>query len=197
MIPLIPGKYFHIYNRANGDERAFRSTENYRFFLEKYNYFVTPVADTFCFCLMPNHFHFLVRIKTEKEILQDPEGLDNSGSGEIDKVVSAQFSRFFNSYVKAFNKQHNRMGSLFIKNFKRKLVDNELYLAKLVHYIHNNPVEAGLSGKPGGWKHSSYGIILSEAPTFLKREEVIEWFGSAEDFQDFHTAQPELGKDLI
>ena len=65
---LIPEATYPIYNRANGTEKLFVSTENYRFFLERYKQYILPVADTFCYCLMPNHFHFLLRIKNENEL---------------------------------------------------------------------------------------------------------------------------------
>lgn len=84
------------------------------------------------------------------------------------------------------------MGSLFMKNFKRKPVTDELYLKKLVHYIHNNPVEAGLSGKPEDWKHSSYRLIVSCDTTFLRASEVLNWFGAKEDFVAFHKLSPQL-----
>ena len=58
---------YHIFNRANGYEKLFLSGENYRFFLEKYRHYIGPVVDTFGYCLMPNHFHFLTRIKSASE----------------------------------------------------------------------------------------------------------------------------------
>lgn len=68
-IPLLPGKKYHILSRAVGNEQLFLTEENYRFFLERYKKYVSPVADTFCYCLLPNHFHFLVRIKEASAIL--------------------------------------------------------------------------------------------------------------------------------
>ena len=67
-VTLSPETTFHIYNRANGNEKLFISAENYRYFIQKYQEHILPIADTFCYCLMPNHFHFLVRIKTEDQL---------------------------------------------------------------------------------------------------------------------------------
>ena len=61
---LEPENYYHIYNRANGSEKLFLNEGNYLYFLQKYNFYISPIADTFAYCLMPNHFHFLVRVKT-------------------------------------------------------------------------------------------------------------------------------------
>ncbi len=151
---LSPEGTCHIYNRANGDGRLFLSEENYRHFLRKYDMYIFPIVDTYCYCLMPNHFHFLVRIKEEKkleEIILEKikkgsktlEGLDKQQA--IYSFVSKQFSNLFNAYSQAFNKQHNRKGNLFMHTFKRKLITDDGYFRKLVHYIHYNPVKAGLA----------------------------------------------------
>ena len=67
--PLLkPDETYHIFNRANGNEKIFLSSENYRFFLEKFKLHIQPIADTYCYCLLPNHFHFLIRIKSEEEL---------------------------------------------------------------------------------------------------------------------------------
>lgn len=68
-IPLLPNQTYHIFNRAIGSEQLFREDENYRFFLQKYKQHILPVADTFAYCLLPNHFHCLVSIKDEEKIL--------------------------------------------------------------------------------------------------------------------------------
>jgi REP element-mobilizing transposase RayT len=54
---------------------------------------------------------------------------------------------------------YDRKGSLFMKPYKRKKIEDEAYLKKLVHYIHCNPVKASLVKRPQDWKHSSYKII--------------------------------------
>ncbi|MCK5209465.1 MAG: hypothetical protein KAQ79_15630, partial [Cyclobacteriaceae bacterium] len=60
--PFLTSTTYHIYNHANGDDNIFREQDNYRFFLEKYVKYINPVADTFAYCLMRNHFHLMVRI---------------------------------------------------------------------------------------------------------------------------------------
>ncbi len=65
-IPLLPDHMFHVLSRAVGKEKLFLEDENYRFFLEKYKLHVSPVADTFAYNLLPNHFHFLVLKYTVK-----------------------------------------------------------------------------------------------------------------------------------
>lgn len=189
--------FYHVYNRANGDEKMFRSDENYDFFLKQYVKYTHPFVETYCYCLMPNHFHFLIKIKNEQTLNallkldqdQDLPGFKNLAGLGLNlnskmqsKYISKQFSNFFNSYTKAFNKMYHRKGSLFMKPFKRKKVENEAYLKKLVHYIHYNPVESGLVNLTGDWKHSSYKTIISSKQSPIIRNQVIELF---EDKQNF------------
>jgi REP element-mobilizing transposase RayT len=68
MEPLIPGYYYHIYNHAIGNEQVFREDKNYHFFLKKTKKYIVPVAEIYSYCLMPNHFHFLVKLKDEVEL---------------------------------------------------------------------------------------------------------------------------------
>ena len=105
-------KYYHIHHHANGFENIFKSEENYRFFLEKYKFYISPVANTLAYCLMPNHFHFLIKIKSEEELkgvlsggknpqgLTEPKPLQNlegfeMGDGVYNKLTGQQFSKRF------------------------------------------------------------------------------------------------------
>jgi putative transposase len=195
---LTPDATYHIYNRANGNEKIFANEGNYFFFLEKYKQYIFPIADTFCYCLMPNHFHFLIRIKSEKELMKTFKS-NLTGFENLSGLISKEFSNLFNSYSKAFNKQQSRKGSLFMRPFKRKRVTDENYLRKLVHYIHYNPMESGISSKPEQWKHSSYNEII-ETQTLggvkilskleLRKNEVIDWFGDKENFIYCHRSLP-------
>ena len=185
-IPLEPDKYYNIYNHANGKENLFVNKGNYKFFFENYEYYINPIADTFAYCLMPNHFHFALRIKSEKEIvkkLSESLKLSKSSTDErIKKYLSKQFSNLFSSYTQAFNKQQKRKGSLFIPNFSRKQITDKKYLKELIFYIHYNPIHHGFVKGINDWKYSSYKTILSSKLTNVKRNEVIKLFDNSENF---------------
>ncbi len=194
--PLFPDVYYHIFNRGNNRENIFYKPENAPYFLSKYSKYLFPVLDTYAYCLLPNHFHLLVRVKTADEILagtQDFPGLKDLESlaarGDADVTaefigdsVSEQFRLFFMSYAKAINKQEGRVGSLFQKNFKRLRVESETHLPNLVLYIHANPQLHELYGDFRDWADSSYSAMLSDRPTKLRRAEVLTWFGGKEQF---------------
>lgn len=154
---LVFEKYYHIYNHANGDENLFREQKNYEYFLEKYNQHINPIAETIAWCLIPNHFHLLVKIRTENEIASTFPKFETLEKFE-DKTnfLSKQFANFFSSYTQSFNKIYERRGSLFLKNFKRKEIIDENYFRNLILYIHLNPLKHGFTDDILGWKWNSY-----------------------------------------
>ena len=197
-IPLESGKFYHIFNRAVGNEKLFGSEDNYIYFLKKYNEYISPIARTYSYVLMPNHFHFIVDIR-DKEVLyknylilelkKEFPKVKLEKDFDFDKFVMQQFSNFFNSYTKSFNKKYKRKGALFIDYLRRTLISDEEYLRNMILYIHQNPIHHKLSNRLEGWKYSSYKSILSEKATLLEREEVINWFGDLENFIVMHTTK--------
>ena len=176
------GKFYHIYNHANGSENLFRNDENYNFFLRKWSHHIEPIAESYAYCLMPNHFHFLVRIKDEENLGK----LDQTGFQNLSDFLSKKFSNLFVSYAKAYNKMYDRRGSLFNRPFKAKEIENDSYLTNVIFYIHHNPLHHGFTKSIADWEHSSYHAMISNKLTRLKRKEVQSWFGSKNDFKEFH-----------
>lgn len=197
-IPLEKGKYYHIYNRSNNGIDVFFDTESYYHFLRLYDKYISPIAETFAWCLLKNHFHILTYIKTDDEI--NWEKLEYS-TIEKPKVFnpSNQFGYLFNAYTQAINKKFNRTGSLFERPFERKLVSSQKYFQNLIFYIHNNPIFHGFTDNINNYPWSSYETILSDKPTKIKRKEVIEYYGDLKNFVYFHTQNQNLSEinDLI
>jgi len=197
-IPLENGKYYHIYNRGNNGIDLFYDVENYYHFLNLYAKYIDPIAETFAWCLMKNHFHFLVYIKETDEI--DITKLEYSSTDKPKTVkASKQFSNLFNAYTLAMNKRYNRTGSVFQKNFKRKVVASENYFQKLIYYIHNNPVHHKFTEHIVEYPWSSYGTIISTKETKLQRQRVIEIFNDLDNFKQYHSINQNLEEieDLI
>jgi len=182
---LEPGCLYHVYNHAVGTENLFLSEQNYHFFLKRYRYFIEPVADTYAYCLMPNHFHFLVAIKGKIAV---PDEIKYP----VELYVSKQFANLFSSYTQAFNKDQSRTGSLFRSTFKRQHVDTDQYMTRIISYIHMNPIKHGFTTEVSNWKYSSYNALCSETETFLRRDKVMSWFGNLEEFKKAHVTAPKL-----
>ncbi len=158
--------------------------------MKRYAFFINPVAETYAYCLMPNHLHLLVKIKDTKQLQEafqkKKQTDDELKSEDIPNFISREFGSLFSSYTQAFNKQQQRRGSLFIPNFKRKLVDSDKYFTQIVHYIHANPVKHGFVRDLAEWKYSSFLSFISIQNTSLRRDEVLKWFGDIEQYLKFH-----------
>lgn len=124
--PIEYDAYYHIYNRGINGADIFREAENYKHFLRLYEEYIEPVAETYSWCLMKNHFHLLVRILAKDEI-QDmkPKEGDKRIFREKKKYnPSRQFAHLFDTYAKAFNRRYKRTGALFETPFRRiKITD--------------------------------------------------------------------------
>jgi REP element-mobilizing transposase RayT len=192
LISLETDKFYHIYNHAISKENFFESDADYNWFLEKLRKYVVPLCEVYAFCLMPNHFHFVLRIKNEKEVKNvlnernigrmSIEEKMQKDEGYLANAVSQQFGNLFNAYAKYFNYVHQRKGTLFTRAFRRKWIESEDYLKQLICYMHQNPVQAGYVMKPTAWKYSSYNAIVSLRDTLVMRKEVIEYFDTVENF---------------
>ena len=193
---LQPGNYYHIYNRGNNGARIFFENDNYQHFLRLYDKYIPPVADTFAWCLIQNHFHVLIYLKTDQEILKE-DYLISTGKKVRKPDASRQLGHLFNAYAQAINRRYSRTGSLFEKPFERKRITSEDYLRKLIYYIHNNPVHHGIVSKMSRFPWSSFNVIQSKEPTTLKRKEVIRWFGNLENFNAYHERNENPGQEFF
>ncbi len=176
--------FYHIYNRSNNRETIFLSDENYQFFLKKWGEFLGKYMDTFSYALIPNHFHFTVRIRNVDELFMENAKAEKTKASRkfigqeitLDEFLEDQMKRFLISYAKAFNKREQREGSVFQKRFKRIGIRNENHLCYLIAYHHHNPIHHKLVKQYEDWKFTSYLTMLSEAPTKVCREEVLNLF---------------------
>ena len=193
------GHFYHVYNRAVDKKSMFHNDENFEFFLKRYDQYLSPVIDTYAYCLLQNHFHLLIRVKEDIGDARDLttfQKLSNlSGDNPVHHVVSHQFRKFFQSYAMAFNKQQERVGTLFQTPFKRALITDDSYFTQLIYYIHANPQNHHIVDDFKKWKWSSYNSILLDKPTKLKKQEVLAWFGGKEPYLDFHSSLQQIKLD--
>jgi len=218
MESLKPDTSYHIYNHANGFENVFNERENYRFFLEKYLKYIGPVAETYSYCLMPNHFHLVVRMR-KREVIEEIIRLNNfrkvernfskvnssfskvsfnfgkaetNGKAditneEIEKYLSKQFSNLFSSYTQSYNKYLKRMGSLFVKNFKREPLLEKQHFFNGIMYTHRNPIHHGFRTDYDDWEFSSYYDIVNGKSEWVEVDKLLKVFGGKEQFINMHS----------
>jgi len=166
--PLMPDTYHHIYNRGVNRQDIFLGEDNMLFFLKRLRkYFANDMAEIVAYCLMPNHYHLLVWIKSAdfSATVMQPLGV---------------------SYTKAINKQHNRVGPLFQGPFRAIQVGSTEHLLQLARYIHLNPIAAGLVSRPEDWLYSSYRDTIGlRNGTLANPQIILEHFSSAKAYQKF------------
>jgi REP element-mobilizing transposase RayT len=173
-----PGHYYHLYNRGNNRQNIFFERENYLFFLRQFrHYLIGQTLQVIAYCLMPNHYHFLVYLQADN--------------------LSQKMQAFTLSYTKAINRRYQRSGSLFQGRFQTIPVNDENYLLYLSRYIHLNPVKAGLVRSPQEWEFSSYLEYANlRRGTLPRLEPIREQLGVGEVYRSFMEAaidpQPNL-----
>jgi REP element-mobilizing transposase RayT len=181
-ILLEENSYYHIYNHGIGAEKIFLKDQNYRFFLKQLKAYIDPLMEIYAYCLLPNHFHLLIKTKILNQIELDLKDLKISEKHPFSK----QFSKLFSSYTQAFNKQNLRMGGLFIRDFKRKKANDLAYVKNLIEYIHFNPVKHQLTEDIKEWKFSSYNDYVYSNTDIVNLENMISFYGNLEIFIQCH-----------
>ena len=178
-LPFVQGGYYHIYNRGAGRQAIFYEERNYVYVLRLLKQVASESEVTVvAYCLIPNHYHWLLR--------QDGE----TPAGKVP-------ARVFGSYSQAFNRAYDRTGTLFEGPYKALVVDTDDYFVNLCCYIHLNPVHHGLVDTVNDWRYSNYLEWIEKRPgTLVDRELVRAYFDTPEayeacvrDFQQRYTFQ--------
>lgn len=200
-VPLITGETYHIFNRGNEKRSIFTQPRDYKRFLRTVYYYQfqgpkakfsnhglfnlrsfnpdpsNKLVQIFCYCLMPNHFHLLV-----KQLK--------------DKGISIFLSQISNSYTKYFNTKYDRVGSLLQGTFKSVLIESDEQFIHLSRYIHINPVVAKIVERLGQYPWSSYEEYMQEKVNVCSTEKVLNYFTSKEKYREFLEDQIEYGETL-
>jgi len=178
-----PDTYFHLYNRTNNNELLFKNHKNYLYFLKQYRQRFSDIWDTLGYCLMPTHFHFLIRTKSESS------GAHLQGGLHLSEILSKQIGIWLSSYTKAINRQENRHGSLFQCHSRAIPVTDEKYLLTLLAYIHQNPLRSNLVEKLEDWPFSSFPDYAGlRDGTLLNKQLIVPWFRTKDEFIIFSNA---------
>jgi hypothetical protein len=143
--------------------------------MDFYKKYPGPFADTYSYCLIPNHFHFLIRIRV------------NGDEQEFVRMMRIWLIK----YAMYLNRIRNRRGHLFTRPINRIKVTDEGYLKNIIRYIHLNPVKHRITLDYKNYTYSSYRTILSKTQSdFLLKDEVLTLFNEDYlEFIDFHDSE--------
>ena len=176
-VKLQSGYTYHLIFRGNNSENIFLENKNYNYFLLKYWERMSPLFNTFAFCQMGNHAHFLIQVKPYLELhhaqpfyfsrplkatvaddieIEEQEEYDE----KISLNLSKQIGKWLAGYTKAINIGYDRKGKLFNTPFDRIKVEDERYFEYLLCYIHRNPLHHGFCENWNDWKYTSYRFLL-------------------------------------
>ena len=158
------GFIYHIYNRSNNQEAIFKEERNYYDFLELYKRYLHPIAHLYAYCLLPTHFHFIVRIK-------EWEKIENCIHDE--SQIWMQYRNFLGTYTNAINKTYNRSGHLFEGRYSRKIIQKDDSFYRLIVYIHQNPQNHGVVMDFKNWPFSSYNAYIRKDRKSLVAKKVL------------------------
>lgn len=198
MTPLVNGEFYHIYNRGSEKRSIYQQSRDYKRFQQTFYYyqfpgpkprfsnfiktdlfktpFETKIVEIICYCLMPNHFHFLVK------------QLKDNG-------ISIFMSQLSNSYTKFFNTKYKRVGPLLQGAFKAVLIESQEQLIHVSRYIHLNPVVSGLTKRLDDYSWSSYLEYTQANSLFCNPNEILNLFPS-EKYKQFVEDQIDYGTTL-
>ncbi len=194
--------FYHIICKSVAERVLFKTEENKRYFLSGYAKLLYNFIDTYAYCIMNNHVHWLIRTKSVPALISFLNNVPVrdltitqkrfiAGSCTYHELIEQQFNRFFISYSLAYNKENNMKGHLFNRPFKRIAIADEIHFTTLIVYIHANPLKHGLMRDFYKYKWSSYQSLISDQPTKMMREETLEWFGGKKRFIETHHGMSE------
>ena len=188
---FIYGGYYHIYNVVVTGETLFKKDKDYLDFLERYAKYFEAYFDTYAYCLIPNHFHFLIRVKDESAIDLTAENTIAAkkvleGVESINYFLEHQLSRMLSGISLKYNLSNKRVGPLFKQGTKRVELRTESRIVYQLCYTHHNPIHHGLVKKYEAWKYSSYRAYHSRKESKIEVDFMFEFLGGRDIFNELH-----------
>ncbi|PIP51529.1 hypothetical protein COZ61_00655 [Candidatus Berkelbacteria bacterium CG_4_8_14_3_um_filter_33_6] len=203
-VELSNEQYYHVFNRSIAKYEIFTSDREYQHFIYSLRYYLAPEAhlkmsrftelstknqmkilnkrdrnnqpiDIICYCIMPTHFHLLVK--------------QNKDFGVTNYLRLVQ-----NSYSHYFNLKHKRSGPLWQGKFKNIQVKSDEQLLHLTRYIHLNPSNSILVDKPEEWLSSSYNEYLNSNEDLCTYKDIIDIDSS--EYQNFVNDRKDYQRQL-
>ena len=158
--------FYHLYNRGVNRGLIYFDDENYLFFIRNIKRYLLPVMDIVAYCLMPTHYHLLIFVTEGCDYTFSPN--DSVDTKRKISPATQAIQKFSISYTKAINKRYDRVGPLFQGPYRAKNISTISHSKRIIPYIHENPVHAGLVNTATDWIYSSSKVYEGmEEPGFL------------------------------
>lgn len=200
IIPFVDGQFYHLYNRGLNKQQTFSDRRDYNRFVKTLFYYqianpkprfsfykpdgiynvdsTKKIVDIVAYCLMPNHFHLLV-----KQVR--------------DGGISEFMRKFIHSYTKYRNTKNKLQGPIFQAIFKAVLIETDEQLLHVSRYIHLNPLVSHLVKDLNSYPWSSYQTYIGlNNDERVAKKEILSFFKSQKDYEKFVLDQAEYGETL-
>jgi len=174
----IEGAIYYVTSRGDNNCEIFTDAADYSMYLELLKKYQGQYGfQLYVYCLLPNHLHLLIELKT---------GL----------TISEIMHDLSSNYTKYFNAKHDRKGHLFQERYKMVLAEKEKYLAPIAEYIYQNPGKLGLCKNAEEYKYSMIQGIAS-APAAPRNDVIARTARSEATKQDEAISKPQVTEELV
>jgi putative transposase len=194
--------HYHLLFRSIDGIPLFKSINEKQFFLEKWKRFTDFIFETWAYCLLENHVHIIVKIKSAEEIELGLTKLPNESKTKsinqfletktaelFETVAERQLNSFMVSYANTYNNIIERKGGVFQQPFRRSLIFEDAHLQQAIVYVHANAQKHGLIKDFQEHNYNSYHDIIDGNESIVNAEAVLTFFGGIEKFISIHNEQ--------
>jgi len=149
-----PGLIYHVINRGNNRQMIFFEDADYQLYLNLlYRYKKKYQFKLFCYCLMANHIHLLIKVGEK---------------GNISQIMQA----ITNAHTRHYHFKYHTSGHVWQGRFKSPIIGDDQYLLTVMQYIEQNPIRAGMVRQSSDYRWSSYHDNICDEPSrLIDREE--------------------------
>jgi len=196
-----PECFYHIVCKSIDGIILFKEAIDNNVFLRRFQQFTAQVLDVWSYCLLNNHTHHVVKIKSVAAILENIKKQedktqamksflsDQNNEFFFDAMIERQMNSFLVSFANYNNNKYNRKGGLFQKPFRRIQVADDIHLQQAIIYVHANAQKHNIVKDFKDHRYNSYQGIVSADFSFTDTNNVLDFFGGIEAFKRIHKSQ--------
>lgn len=202
---LLCDTYFHLFFKDEQGLHLFKTDQDYLHFLQLFFTYISPIADVYSYCLLPNQLHFVLKTKTEKAVftflkiegrfpdetitLEEIHTLSAKSEFQNHNILSIhmqkQMASFFTTYALKLQQENLSKKKIHLPYEQALLISNDEVKTCIIH-LHSLALQQGHTKELSVWRYTSFNAIISDKPTKLMRKEVIDIFGSKDNFIKQH-----------
>jgi hypothetical protein len=199
--PFLPECFYHIVCKSIDGIKLFREDMDYHVFLQRFQQFTAPLFDVWSYCLLTNHTHHIVKIKSSLAIVENIKKMedktqamksflsDQNNEQFFDAMIERQMNSFLVSVANYTNNKYNRKGGLFQKPFRRIKIADDIHLQQAIIYVHANAQKHNLVKDFKEHAYNSYSATVNNNPAFIDTKNLVEFFGGMQKFKSIHKSQ--------